>query len=250
MRHLLINADDYGLHPDIDRAIEDCVYNGAINSVSITPSSTLNRDFLQYAQRIGTKLGLHALLVDEPWLTKNRIWNRKTLFIKSFVPRFREEIITELIAQVGVLKKMGITIDHIDSHQHIHSFPTIYPLFRFVQHRFSILRMRSPLAASPLLIRPTLEGLVLQLFAMAQHNLNTDYRCIGISNSGRNTLRSVSRELSVAKNISRLEIILHPGVSTNALTSTYGNWNYDWGQEFELLHSLEFRQQVDQFLNG
>ena len=48
MNRIIINADDAGLHPEIDRGIKQCIDAQVVNSISvITNSPTVNFDLIR-----------------------------------------------------------------------------------------------------------------------------------------------------------------------------------------------------------
>src|SRR4051794_17886310 len=74
MPTVLVNADDFGLHRDIDRGILDCVEAGVVQSVSFSPQGeSLDWNALRNLHDRGVRVGLHVTLVGEPWLTDGRI---------------------------------------------------------------------------------------------------------------------------------------------------------------------------------
>src|SRR5271154_1349701 len=72
--HLLVNADDFGLHADINRGISDCVERGRVQSVSFSATGrAVDWKKLQEWARHGVLIGLHVTLVGEPWATDGRV---------------------------------------------------------------------------------------------------------------------------------------------------------------------------------
>ena len=51
-------------------------------------------------------------------------------------------IFEEFCAQIEKLKCCGIAVSHIDSHDHIHTIPRIFPLLKKLQKKFQIRRVR------------------------------------------------------------------------------------------------------------
>src|SRR4051812_889186 len=74
MPTLLVNADDFGLHRDIDRGILDCIDHGVVQSLSFSPQGeSLDWRLLADLRRRGVRVGLHITLVGEPWMSDDRL---------------------------------------------------------------------------------------------------------------------------------------------------------------------------------
>lgn len=71
MATLIVNADDFGIHPDVNSAIAACVDFGSVNSVSVIANGTspdfelLNRFFEK-----GIFIGAHITWVGESWISE------------------------------------------------------------------------------------------------------------------------------------------------------------------------------------
>ena len=72
---ILVNADDFGLHRDINRGILDCVERGRVQSVSFSPiGRAIDWPKLAELARQGVRTGIHVTLVGEPWGTDGRLF--------------------------------------------------------------------------------------------------------------------------------------------------------------------------------
>ena len=74
---LLVNADDFGLHSDINRGISECVESGRVQSVSFAAvGQAVDWKKLQEWQRSRVLTGLHLTLFGEPWANDDRVFQR------------------------------------------------------------------------------------------------------------------------------------------------------------------------------
>ena len=145
MKRLIINADDFGLAPGVNRAIVELQQAGALSSTTLMAtaayfSAAVHLAFAQPALGVGC----HVVLVDgSPCLRAHEVPSlvvaggafRNTLarFLADFMlGRIRErEIEAEAVAQITRIQSSGLTVSHIDSHKHLHSFPGVLaPLLR------------------------------------------------------------------------------------------------------------------------
>lgn len=82
-----------------------------------------------------TEPGLDSLL-DDNGCFKSQNENLKVTGIT------RKAIINELSTQISRLKSYGVNISHIDSHQHVHINPTMFPVIKYLQYKFNIKKIR------------------------------------------------------------------------------------------------------------
>jgi chitin disaccharide deacetylase len=153
VKRLIINADDFGLAPGVNRAIVELQRAGALNSTTLMAtapgfSAAVYLAFSQPALSVGCHVvlvdGLPCLRpVDVPSLIDPRRPGSSVLrptvggFLKDLMRgRIREqEIEAEAIAQIRRIQSGGVTVSHIDSHKHVHSFPrALAPLLRAARH--------------------------------------------------------------------------------------------------------------------
>jgi chitin disaccharide deacetylase len=149
MKRLIINADDFGLAPGVNRAIVELQQAGALSSTTLMATAPYFSPavYLAFAQP-ALSVGCHVVLVDgSPLLRPDEVPSlldprhsvslslRPTVgsFLRDLMRgRIRvQEIEAEAIAQIRRIQSSGVTVSHIDSHKHIHSFPRVLaPLLR------------------------------------------------------------------------------------------------------------------------
>lgn len=140
MTRLIVNADDFGLTPGVNRAIIELHKTGSLTSTTLMARAEATGEAVALAQSSPTLgVGCHIVLVDgEPVLPAAEIPTlvdqrrgrlRPTLgsFLKAlFSGRIHaEEVEAEAAAQIASLQKRGIQLTHIDTHKHTHMFPAV-----------------------------------------------------------------------------------------------------------------------------
>ena len=151
MKRLIINADDFGLAPGVNRAIVELQQAGALSSTTLMATGPYFSPavYLAFAQP-GLAVGCHVVLVDgSPCLRADEVASLLDpqdsssfrITVGSFVRdllrgRIRgEEIEVEAVAQIRRIQSSGLTVSHIDSHKHLHAFPRVLaPLLRAARH--------------------------------------------------------------------------------------------------------------------
>jgi predicted glycoside hydrolase/deacetylase ChbG (UPF0249 family) len=54
----------------------------------------------------------------------------------------RAAMVRELETQVQCVLDSGVAVSHFDSHQHVHTIPQLFPVFKAVQRRFGVRKIR------------------------------------------------------------------------------------------------------------
>ncbi len=136
---LLVNADDFGLTPGINRSIAELHRAHALSSATLMATGAFFDDAVTVARaNPSLETGCHILLVDGtpalppreiPTLCPNGESFRLTLtaFVRDLLTfRIRpDEIIAEACAQIRRLQRAGLHVSHIDTHKHTHLFSGI-----------------------------------------------------------------------------------------------------------------------------
>ena len=159
---LILNADDFGLTPGVNRAIAELHQAGVLTSATLMASGAAFDDAVAISHANPTLgIGCHIVLTDgDPVSPPESIpsllgADRRSLrpklveFVRDLVlGRIKEaEIEIEATAQIRKLQHAGITVTHIDSHKHTHMFPQVTrPLLR-VAEAHGIRAIRNPFEA-------------------------------------------------------------------------------------------------------
>ncbi len=154
--YLVIQADDFGLSPQISEDILHVIDANSITSVSvmvITPCWKAIAPYVQEVVRRNLGVGLHVTLTDFPWCTQpNWHFTRRTLFSAYLAGKITPALLwQELTVQYHRLCTLGITPDHIDSHQHVHLFPPFFQVFTAFarQHNLWLRKAYAPFPPLP-----------------------------------------------------------------------------------------------------
>jgi len=156
---LIINADDFGLTPGVNRAIAELHQAKALTSATLMATGAAFEDAVAIAHANPTLgVGCHIVLTDGAPVSPPR--SIPTLIGpdgKNFRPSpvdflqallrgaIREDDIErEAVAQVQKLQCAGIHVTHLDTHKHTHLFPAVArPLLRIAE-RCSVRAIRHP----------------------------------------------------------------------------------------------------------
>lgn len=158
LRYIIINADDFGRHAEINRAVEEGLVHGCLRSATVMPGGAAFAGAIDIARRheeLG--LGVHFTLVDgHPILPPEEIPSLvgsegdflpdHTALLKRYLKGGvnLEEVRRELAAQLQKVEATGIPISHVDSHQHMHTLPGIIDIVLDLAARAGIRAVRTP----------------------------------------------------------------------------------------------------------
>ncbi len=116
-RRVIVNADDFGLSPSVNRGIIESYERGIVSSASLMVRWPAAMEAAAYARRHADLcLGIHVDLQEAVY--RNGRWS----VLYRVVPwRDRQAVRKEVARQIELFRRfVGRDPSHIDSHQHIH----------------------------------------------------------------------------------------------------------------------------------
>jgi hopanoid biosynthesis associated protein HpnK len=177
VRRLIVNADDFGFTPGVNRAILEAHTRGVVTSSTLMANGPAFAEAAQLAKaEPRLSIGCHVVLIDgAPVLSAGQLpslVSRPNLRFRDSMPNFAAramagrmdagEISAETAAQICKIQNAGIVVSHVDTHKHTHLFPGILgPLLRAAAE-CGVHAVRNPfgpclpLRSSDLLARPGL----------------------------------------------------------------------------------------------
>jgi predicted glycoside hydrolase/deacetylase ChbG (UPF0249 family) len=156
---LIINADDFGLTPGINRAIAELHDAGAITSATLMANGPAFDDAVALAlARPTLGIGCHIVLVDgtpvaDPATIPTLLGPDHKTFHNSLVSFAlgvlrgaitQDDIQREALAQIQKLQRAGLTLTHADTHKHTHLLSRVArPILRALEQS-AIRAIRNP----------------------------------------------------------------------------------------------------------
>lgn len=256
---VIVNVDDAGLHPAVNRAVEELAAVGTVSSATVMANGHHAHDA---AGIHGAGLGAHlnilrgkplgnpdalTSLVDDDGML---LGDYGRLFGRYVTGRINpEEVYQEWVLQVERLMELGIRPDHLDSEKHIHAWPTLMDVAARVAQRFDIGWIRHPIECSQItrLDKGAVRVRFLNVCSFFQRKPKTvawPDSIWGIADQGKR-LRpeyfvEYVRRNGLDKSDAVVEICCHPGRPLDddpPLSPEYGNMRVDaqWKDEYEAL---------------
>jgi hopanoid biosynthesis associated protein HpnK len=252
---LIVTADDFGLHPSVNAAVERAHADGILTAASLMVGASAAGDAIARARALpGLRVGLHLVLADGPSVLPPRAipdlvdagGRFGTRMVRDgvrffFLPHVRRQLALEIRAQFEAFAASGLVLDHVNAHKHFHLHPTILSLILRIGREFGLRAVRLPRETGPPWLRPWLALLEARLDAAGiAHN---DY-VIGIRQSGRFDEPALLAALRSLPKTGIGELYLHPGlVSGVAIAPSMRGYRH--ADEFAALVSPRVRAACD-----
>ena len=231
MRRIVITADDFGFSETVNEAVERGFRDGVLRCASLMVAAPAAADAITRAQRLpGLRIGLHVTVVqgrallapsEIPHLVDtdgNFPDNLLRAALRWFFHRgSRCDLAREIAAQFAAFRATGLTLDHVNGHNHMHLHPSVLSeILRNLPPGSTAVRLpREPVASAGLpgvLLAPWLALMALRLrrAGLAHNNW-----LLGVRDVGR---VDEARLLGYLDNLPAgdVEIHLHPAVGYDA----------------------------------
>lgn len=258
---LIVNADDYGLTDGVSRAILLAHRDGIVTSTSVLAMAPAFARAAPALRDSGLGVGAHLAAVgeDPPLLSAGEIpslVDRRGNLPRSWrqlLPRVAlgrvdpDDLRREFEAQLDRIQSSGLQLTHVDTHQHIHLWPSIGDLVLDVAGRAGVSAVRivrsaarSPIGAAVRRFGQSLET------AAADRGFRFPASATGLDEAGtlsRERLTAAVERLR-ATGAPSLELATHPGEADDPALGRY-RWGYAWAAELAALTDPAVRAAID-----
>ena len=239
MKQIILNADDFGRHTLINRAVERGIHDGILHSATIMPGGAAFDDAAALARRTRELgVGIHLTLVTEAGVFVDDHTALTVRVLRGAVNL--SEVRAELAAQLRRVEAAGIHPTHADSHQHMHVLPGVIDIALDLCKEAQIHAMRAPRAPlfagdfggiGQLIGRAGLSVLAHRAAAKAKaRGIHVPDHFAGIV-AGEAVDTEALTEIAAGLREGVTEVMLHPGTD-NAVLIRDCLWNHDFEAEF------------------
>jgi hopanoid biosynthesis associated protein HpnK len=235
-RKIIINADDFGLCNGVNRAVVQAHTQGILTSATIMANMPDARQAIELARQLPTLgVGVHLNLSEGKPVSKDPCVNclldtdsqfaysPLRLSILSIISRrIRNAIATELAAQIQWVINNGLKPTHLDSHKHIHNFPSIFPIVCELAKNFRIAAIRWPFEPKEVSRKPwpplgeggRKRAGIIRVMAKINRRQNPAFfktqAVLGIAHTGKIDIDFLKVAI-IHSRVGTTEIITHPG---------------------------------------
>lgn len=158
-KQLIINADDFGIHPAVNAAVRKAATEGILTSTSLMAGGDAFDEAVEMARSMPSLgIGIHLTLVGgiksvlPPSEVPSLTWDNGVfchdygkLIVRDLEGKISlSEVYAEWDAQIQKIMNTGLPVTHMDGHQHMHMWPHFYPIARDLAKKYHISCMRVP----------------------------------------------------------------------------------------------------------
>jgi len=270
MKQLIINADDFGLSPGVNRAVIKGWRDGVLTSASLMVGAPAFAEAVELArENPGLQVGLHLTLAQGRSVVAHRgfpcLTDREGFFPADpvmagmrmfFLRALRRQIQAEIEGQIARFLDTGLPLSHIDGHLNMQMHPTVFailcrliPKYGIETFRLTRERLGAELAVSPARFPgKAVHALIFSLLAgqcrpeLELRRLGHAAEVKGLLNSGAMTEKYL---LAVLERLQEglTEIYFHPAdLSEAELTETMPGYLHE--EELAALLSPRVRERI------
>lgn len=268
LKKLIITADDYGMCPEVNKAIDDCMAIGLVTSTNVMA----NMDYIEDAKTLRHRfpevsVGIHwNVVTGKPVATVESLVDEKTgefYPITEFFHRYkqglitRKDIETELIAQYEVFHSICGNADYWNTHVHTALNLKTFDVFNELALKLGISRSRT--FRRCYVKDKRIFGLKAKTIEFIKKNVLDIWFGYKVPQSGVQlpdgflTYFDVNQPTENIENISDnivwgskniVELMIHPSISSDY--KYFGNLNQVRVKEWKVFSNMETKQHLSQ----
>lgn len=252
-RLLIVNADDYGLTEGVSKAILATARDGIVTSTSVLAVAPAFDRTSRWLAGTNLGVGAHFAVVgeDPPLLSAREVptlVDERGAFSASWrqlLPRVAarrvdpDDLRREFTAQLERIEAAGLKITHVDTHQHVHLWPSVGRIVLDVARAAGVSAVRIIRSGnrSPIGLAVNRLGRRFERKAAAA-GFRWPETATGLDEAGAlggDRLIDAMERLA-ATGAESAELAAHPGEAGDADLDRY-QWGYEWAAELESLCS-------------
>jgi len=273
MVRLIVNADDFGMTPGINRAIAEAHRAGVVTSATLMANEpAVDEAIMIAAQSPSLGTGCHIVLVDGAPVSQPDAIQSLLGSPQKGNARFRPgiahlaiaavsrniqnaEVHGEASAQLQRLQSRGLSLSHVDCHMHSHILPVVWGAVLRAAREHDVRAVRNPFepawavaathkSSSPRSWNRSLQVTALRFFrsrfldAVKNNRMKTTDGTIGIAVTGLLDRDLLTRLIDKMPS-GTWELVTHPGYNDQDLSQASTELKQSRALELDLLTSNE-----------
>jgi predicted glycoside hydrolase/deacetylase ChbG (UPF0249 family) len=252
-KQLVVNADDFGFTPDVNRGIVEAHRDGILTATTLMANGAAFDDAVGLARTTPTlDIGCHLVLIGGESLVTKRAFPATVSQLMVALAKRELRVYDELAAQVRRIVEAGVRPTHLDTHKHTHLAPPVLDAVARIAEEFGVRWVRRPFdfplnamrGAVPRMTRLTSDalGLMRRRFhrVLARHGCRTTDHFAGFQITGRFRTAELVELMGVIPDGST-ELMVHPGHCGEALRAARTRLKESREAELEALVAPEVR---------
>jgi predicted glycoside hydrolase/deacetylase ChbG (UPF0249 family) len=250
---LVVNADDFGFTPDVNRGIVEAHREGILTATTLMANGAAFDHAVRLARETPSlDIGCHLVLIGGVSLLSGRAYPASVPQLVAALARRELNVYEEMAAQVRRIEAAGIRPSHLDTHKHTHLAPPVLDAVARLSEEFGVKWVRRPFdfpltalrGAAPRMKRVTSSALALlrRRFhgVLARHGCRTTDHFAGFQITGRFRAAELV-QLMASIPVGSTELMCHPGRCGPELRAARTRLKESREHELEALVSPEVR---------
>jgi len=255
---VIVNADDFGYFRCVSRGILHAHVHGIVTATGAFGNSpNLSEDALLLFERPNLDVGVHLNLTFGDPLTEGILRNKPQLngrfpskleLVRLLITNALKpvDVEAEWAAQIQKCLNIGLQIQFLNSHEHVHMLPRLTNVVRRLARRFEIKYIRIPRVDSIWFWTPGtfLRDVALSILGWRERltSNHSNIGFLGMGASGHLSVEYLAKQLKILQPGQIVELMCHPGIYDKAEISDSRLCQYhNWEQERRVLTSDEVR---------
>lgn len=257
-KRLIVNADDFGFTPDVNRGIVAAHRDGILTASTLMANGEAFDDAVRLARQTPTlDVGCHLVLISGRSLRPPYAPLPRSVpeLLRALAMR-QINVYEELAAQVRKILAAGIEATHLDTHKHTHLAPPVLDAVARIAEEFGIRWVRRPFdipitsaRAGGVLKRITSGSLQVLRgrfhSVLARRGCRTTDHFAGFQLTGQFRARELAQLIRALPD-GLTEFMCHPGYCTAELLHAHTRLKESRERELEALLSPEVRAALDE----
>jgi len=253
---LVINADDFGYFDGVSEGILEAIDAGIVTATGVMANAPgFERWAAALLKHPEADVGVHLNATYGEPLTPamrtalafndHRMPPKGTLALHVMTGRIPVATLAdEWRAQIERCRAAGLTLRFLNSHEHVHMHPRLYPSIKQLAREFNVPFVRHTHAEFdfPLTASSALRAVMVSALSALQTGMERTPKLLGVAPSGRLNIGYMQRMLSRLQAGKNYELMCHPGHDDAIAAADPALRRYhDWTGELRCLLSREFR---------
>ena len=262
LKRVIVTADDFGISTPVNEAIEDAYRHGILTTTCLMVGAPAADDAVRRAKQIPQMgVGLHIVIVcGRPILAASQVPDLvdasgsfdTNLFRAGvryfFLPHVRRQLAREIRAQFEAFAKTGLSLDHVNAHNHLHIHPTVFSMILRIGKDYGLRAIRIPFEPPPPQCKVSMAehfvGMWISLMRRraARYEIRVNDRMYGLRDTGRMNLERLKLILeSLPDGVS--EVVCHPATRRGPEIEDAA-YDYQFEEEYRALLHDDVRRAV------
>jgi predicted glycoside hydrolase/deacetylase ChbG (UPF0249 family) len=219
-----VTADDVGLDRGMTEGAIRGHREGIVTACSVVANGMEFRDAVARLRDVPRlEVGIHLALVEERSLTTGSPMPKN--YVRFLLSRRHPDPEREMRAQIEKVLATGLYVTHVNGHQHLHMWPSLFRIVERLAKEYHIPYVRRVDDHGGRVGRRRRASIAV-LSRLGRRARGRNDRTIGVAEAGHLTAERIIELLDHVDGVT--ELVTHPGAGVPRF---YEHWGYEWDKE-------------------